>query len=188
MKKLYLIAGHHNNDSGAVAQHEDYKVLESRLTIILRDLIHSYFKKFNSQVEVILDDDRDTLQTVINKVNKTITKNDLLVDIHFNAFNGKATGTEVIIPKISSSIEKELASNICDRLSDIMEIPNRGVKTEDKTARGRIAILKGVGHRILPEICFLDNLKDYRSYRKNEHLVASIIAQAIEKDWLLKKA
>lgn len=186
MKKIFVIAGHSDTDSGAVATH-DYLVKEADYTKKLKYLIVEYFKAFNDSVEVFVDDDKDNLQTVINKINKIIKADDLLIDLHFNAFNGKATGTEVIVPGISSKLENSIATEICKQISDILEIPNRGVKPESQTARGRIGILKGVGNRILLEICFIDNPKDYRAYKKHEHMVAMLITNVIEKLWVETK-
>lgn len=179
--KIFLIAGHHTNDPGAVSFHENLgnKVTEASLTIELRKLVLGYLKQHND-FEVILDDDKDTLNEVIAKINKQVSKNDIVVDLHFNAFNTKATGTEVLIPTVNSNIEKELGLGICARLADIMEIPNRGIKTEAQSGRKRIAILHGVGHRVLPEICFKDNSRDMSAYQINKHLVAQAIALEIE--------
>lgn len=183
MKKIFVIAGHSNTDPGAVATH-DYLVKEATYTKRLRYLITEYFKAFNDSVEVFIDDDKDNLQTVINKINKDVKAGDLVIDIHFNAFNGKATGTEVIIPAISSKLENKLAAEISKEISEVLEIPNRGAKSEAQTARGRIGILRGVGNRILLEVCFIDNSKDYKAYKKHEHMVAMVITKAIEKLWL----
>lgn len=182
MSRIYLIAGHHKNDPGAVSFHESLggRISEAELTIELRDLIYHYFKQHND-TEVVVDNDNHTLQQVLNEINKTVKKEDLIVDIHFNAFNTKATGTEVLIPTIHSKMEKQLGENICKSLSDIMNIPNRGIKTEKQSHRTRIAILHGTGHRVLLEICFKDNPVDMKSYQVNKHLVAQQIALEIEK-------
>lgn len=182
MKKVYLIAGHHSNDPGAVSRHPELggTITEAELTQELRDLVFHYFVAHNKLVP-IKDNDQHTLQQVLNEINRNITKDDVLVDIHFNAFNGSATGVEVLIPTINSNVERSLATTICERLSDIMKIRNRGLRTEAQTPRGRIAILHGVGHRVLIEVCFKDNPSDMRAYWKNKHLVAEAIAYEVEK-------
>jgi N-acetylmuramoyl-L-alanine amidase len=182
MNTLYLIAGHHHNDPGAVSNHASLggRVKEADLTIELRGLIKMYFELYNDN-PVVIDNDSHVLSRVISEIASTIKRDDIMVDIHFNAFNGRATGVEVIVPRISSAKERNLADNICINLADIMKIPNRGVKGEDKTARGRIGILAGTGNRILIEVCFKDNPVDMLAYQKNKHLVADSIAQSIEK-------
>lgn len=175
--KLYLIAGHHNKDNGATALGNK----EKDLTIEFRDLILDYIKESSPNLEVILDNDNDTLSQVINKVNATIHKDDILLDIHFNAFNGKASGTECFIPKISSNIEKEIADEICKFYTRYMQIPNRGVKTPDESARGSLGILKGTGNRILVETCFMDNPIDISAFERTKHILSSGTSEILEK-------
>lgn len=183
---IYLIAGHHNEDPGAVSKHTVGTIKEADLTKELRDLIYQYLVDIESINDIKRDNDSTVLSKLISDLDKVITTEDLLVDIHFNAFNGKATGTEVIIPKLSSSIEKDLASLIAEHTSDILSISNRGVKGEDKTARGKIGILKGKGHRILLEVCFMDNPKDFTSYMINKYILAAKIAELIHDHYVKK--
>ncbi len=175
--KLYLIAGHHNKDNGATALGNK----EKDLTIELRDLILEYIKESSPKAYVVLDDDNDTLSQVINKVNATIHKDDILLDIHFNAFNSKVSGVECFIPKISSNIEKTIAKDICEFYTRYMVIPNRGVKTPDESARGSLGILKGTGNRILVETCFMDNPIDMENYERAKHILASGTSEILEK-------
>ena len=113
-------------------------------------------------------------------MNKNIKKEDFLIDIHFNAFNKRATGVEVLTPNISSKYSDKVAIAMCKQLAEIMEIPNRGIKKESDSARGRIAILRGTGNRVLLEVCFMDNDSDLSSYWENKHLVAEAIVRNIE--------
>lgn len=184
MKTIYLIAGHHNNDPGAVGEHYKLnKITEAAFTMEQRDLIYDELKAHNNigkDFNVVLDNDKDDLRTVIKKLNDVVKPNDIVVDLHFNAFNTKATGTEVIIPSINSRLERELAKDITDILSDVMQIPNRGVKTEASLGR-RIGILHGKGNRILIETMFIDNPSDVTSYVKNKFIIAQEIAILLEK-------
>lgn len=176
---IYMIAGHHNKDAGATKEHSIGLIKESELTKELRDLVIHYMKHTENFNNIKKDNDNMYLSELIKKLDKVATKDDLIIDIHFNAFNGKATGTEVIIPNIHSIKERELSLIISKEISNILNIPNRGVKTEKETARGRIAILKGTGQRILLEICFMDNPKDFTSYRINMYILAAKLAEVI---------
>jgi N-acetylmuramoyl-L-alanine amidase len=180
--KVYLIAGHSLLDSGAIIEREDlFKVIkESQLAIQLRDLIKVYLETYNN-VKVITDDDNLNLREVISEINKSITKNDILIDIHFNAFNKQARGTEAFIPTVNSELEKELAEKIVAVTSKIISTPNRGVRTEKQSNRGRLGILHGVGHRILWEVCFMDSKTDLDNYISNIYILANDIAEQIEK-------
>jgi N-acetylmuramoyl-L-alanine amidase len=180
MRKIYIIAGHYNSDPGASGTHENIgRIFEAHLTKELRDMIASYFTMHNNNT-IIKDDDSHTLTKVLNTINATIEKDDILIDIHFDAFNGKASGTSCFIPTVSSKIEKTIGANIAKGVSEILGVPNRGVRTEKQSARGRIGILHGTGNRILIEVCFIDNPSDIDSYLKNKHLVAQKIAELLE--------
>src|SRR5690606_13234769 len=96
-------------------------------------------------------------------------------------FNGKASGVECIIPKISSNVEKEIATEICEFYSRYMQIPNRGVKTPEQTARGTIGILKGTGNRILVETGFMDNPIDMSAFERTKHILSSGTSEILEK-------
>jgi len=181
---IYIIAGHHNNDPGAVAQQSTGIIKEADLTKELRDLVIHYLKNIEGVTDIRKDKDDQDLNQLLASLESEITIDDLLIDIHFNAFNGKATGTEVIIPKLNSTLERTLSALIAEHVSEIMGIPNRGVKTEDKTARGRIAILKGKGDRLLIEVCFLDNPKDFTYYTTNKHIIAAKIAELINDNYV----
>lgn len=183
---IYIIAGHHDKDPGAVSKHSIGQIKEADLTKELRDLVIHYLKEIQEVKTVRKDNDDVVLSKLISDLEKNLVNDDLLIDIHFNAFNGKATGTEVIIPTISSKIEKDLAALIAEHLSEIMNIKNRGVITEDKTARGRIGILKGKGHRLLLEICFMDNPKDFTAYNINKYIIAAKIAELINDHYVKK--
>lgn len=175
MSKLFLIAGHSNSDPGAVAENVVGRVKESDLTKEQRDMVYHYFRQHNVS-PVIFDDDKDSLSQVIQKVNNLIKPSDILIDFHFNAFNKKASGSEVF-PNKNMLIASELVTGI----SSIMGIPNRGVKIQSESSRGTLGILKGIGRRILIETCFMDNEDDFESYVKNKHLVNQYIAETIER-------
>jgi len=178
---IYIIAGHNHSDPGAHAEHKIGKIKESDLTIELRDLIISYLKS-NEQITSIKKDNDDTsLRNVIKYLNENVTRDDLVIDIHFNAFNGKATGTEVIIPNIHSQFEMNIGRELCTVMANTLTINNRGVKNESQTARGKIGILRGKGNRVLIEVCFMDNPSDFNSYKINMYILAAEIASVIAK-------
>lgn len=177
--KIFTIAGHHNRDSGATATYTSTgDIRESEFTIELKYLVKSYLLHNN----IITDNDNHTLSKVIEEVNKMIDPQDLLIDLHFNSFHSnKATGTEVILRNEHSKLEHQIADELCERLSEIMNIPNRGVRTERDSQHSRIGILHGKGLRLLLEVCFLSNINDVTAYVKNKHLVAYAIAETLDK-------
>jgi len=183
---IYILAGHHSKDSGAVTTHPRLGIIkEADLTKELRDLVIRSLIDIEKIKDVKKDDDNKTLNEIIYGL-REISNKDLVVDIHFNAFNGKATGTEVIVPKIHSSIENALAAELSESIASIMNIKNRGVKLENNTPRGRLGIFKGPGNRILVEVCFMDNDKEYETYIINKYIIAAMIAQVINDRYVKK--
>jgi N-acetylmuramoyl-L-alanine amidase len=175
MKEIILIAGHGGVDKGATGVvYKGKQLHEADLTKLVRDNLYNCIKMYMSdypklKVKVLKDDDSLTLQGVINWLNVGLvpTEDRLIFDIHFNAFNKKATGTEVIIPISPSTKETQLAARIQKTSVEVLKLADRKVKTEDKTARKRLAIMRPKGENILWEVCFIDNESDVDSFFRN---------------------
>lgn len=177
MKKLFLIAGHSLNDPGAVST-----VKEADLTRELRGLIAGRLLKFNPEMVIIQDSDKDDLGKVITQIAGAIEPGDLLIDIHFNSFvNTKATGAEVLVKNEASEKQKKVAAGLASEIATTLGIFNRGAKTEKDAARPRIGILHGDGDRYLLEVCFISNPNDLKQYQKFKHILADGLTVEIEK-------
>lgn len=177
---VYPSAGHHNSDPGAVQN--GYK--EADLTKELRNLMVAEFKKRNHKI--IIDKDWETNSEYQRRIKPGYGS--VIMDLHFNSVgNPKASGVEVIVNNNASQHSKDLAKEICYSLSKIIGIPNRGVKTERDTARGRIGILNlKAGISVLVEVCFISNLNDLEAYLNNKERVAcALVDLAIKYDDLI---
>lgn len=163
---IYIFAGHHDKDPGAVANGQK----EADLTKELRQLIIRPFE------DVTIDDDADTLSTLLKKIGK-LHRTDYVMDIHFNSVtNPKATGTEVFITDNDNSVEREWAQQVVDTTANILGINNRGIKTESQAKRGRLGILHTGATTILWEVCFMSNPDDLGRYHANKEALACAIA------------
>jgi N-acetylmuramoyl-L-alanine amidase len=165
----FILAGHcadkksPDYDPGACAN----GVTEADLAKELRDLTVAHFPKG----EVKIDDDRDSLKVVIQKLKSV--DSDIICDIHFNAAAAvSATGVEVITPFRATDKELKLAKEISTKFAKIMAIKNRGVKDETQTARKRLGIMQPKGINILIEVCFITNPKDLAAYQTNKEALA----------------
>lgn len=163
---IYLLAGHHDRDPGAIGN--GYK--ESDLTKDVRDLVAERLRSLSPDTKLWLDDDSDTLIQVITKVRPNIKDTDILVDFHFDAFtNPNASGSTALVSANSGAKSKQLGADLVGMASMVLDIPNRGVKDESQSARGRLSILNMRGAAVLLEIAFISNPDDMVNYFKNNH-------------------
>ncbi len=177
MAKLFLIAGHNGKGTGAKGL-----IDEGSETIRLRDDIQAELQKMNSSSisEIIIDNDSKTLSNVVKDINAQCTTNDLSLDIHFNAFNGSANGSEVIVANQCTAIEQEFAEGVLSAICSTIGIRNRGVKKESQSQHKTLAMCSGVKcNSILVEVCFCDSANDVACYENKYYELVTAIAQAI---------
>lgn len=169
---IYLLAGHHLADPGAVSG----GVKESDLTIELRNLVVPYLVQSGLQYKV--DDDRNTLSQVIAKIDST--EKCVILDLHWNAASSnQANGLEVVIPERSTDNERFYGDLLAKEGSKALGIRNRGVIPESRTARKSLAIMRPHGMNLLLEVCFITNPKDMAAYQRNKHTLAKVIASVL---------
>lgn len=168
---VYPIAGHHNNDPGAVYNSQK----EADKTKELRNLISKYLNQKGHRH--IIDKDYETNRQLQKRIKPG--SGSVLVDHHFNASSNPAvSGTEVIVANNANANSKALAKEIVDGTAKILGIPNRGVKNESQTARGKIGILNlGAGIACLPEVCFFSNPNDMAKYEQKKEELAKFYAE-----------
>ena len=170
---ILLLNGHGAGDSGALGN--GYK--EADLTRELADLVVS---KLNTYAKVYrYPRERNAYKDIKNGVFTkylpiAFDKIDYAFEIHFNAFDGNAKGTEIYITKseMGYSIEQAIVNNIAS-----IGFSNRGVKRSDflviKTLRN-----KGVSSALL-ETCFIDNANDIKTYQEHKNDIAQAIVNGI---------
>lgn len=171
---IFISAGHHNADPGAVGN--GYK--EADLTKELRDLTVKNLVALGGKF--IVDNDYETLGQYLARI--TPGSGSVLCEFHFNAGPPTATGAETLIPANPNKNEKALAKEINDTLVSIMGIKDRGVKTEADSQHKRLAVMHdGAGMSILPEICFISNADDMKRYQANKEQLARKMAEILIK-------
>jgi N-acetylmuramoyl-L-alanine amidase len=180
---IFNSAGHSpyasNKDFGAAGC--GYK--EGILAIEFRDLINSIFD--SKGVKYTEDLDTETLSTYLQRIQTGNAS--VVVEHHFNAFNGTASGIEVVVSSDADRLDKAFAKELCDAGALILGIPNRGVKSEGQSARGRLGLMRKQGIVALTEICFIDNCEDMKKYQANKQRLAEAWAEIIFKyEYLIK--
>jgi N-acetylmuramoyl-L-alanine amidase len=179
LKEIILIAGHNLSDPGA--KHNGLN--ESDLTMEFRELLkialEFQMNDFKRNYKIKVDDDRLSLSTVINWLHSFGGEDRLIIDIHFNAFNKAANGTEVVIPNKYCKNEIGLGKTILNTIGDVSSIYKRRVIPESKTARKSLGIMRPKGINILIELCFMDNESDMSKYQLHKNELAWEIARNI---------
>ena len=155
---IFLTAGHHNKDSGAVGN----GFVESKETIRVRNRVTNLLRA--KGVEVWSDDDNWTLQSVINEITKRSKTNDIICDIHFNAAGATATGCEVFVPDYAIKSELLLAAELSKVIATTLGIKNRMVKRESDSQHKRLGMMRPTGINVLVEIAFISNSFDMKAY------------------------
>lgn len=185
MKTLFIIAGHSNTQSGAVS--DDYK--EHEETILDKKSLEKavrYQLGDRTDVKVWTDNDNDSLNQVISQVKQIAKKDDLLLDIHYNASgNRDVDGVEAFIAVNARDKSRRVATRLVELYSKMLDIPNRGVKLENESQHNRLGILHSNASSVLIEVRFLTNKKgmdEQEVIRDRLYTgVANILVQELDK-------
>ncbi|RMZ60082.1 N-acetylmuramoyl-L-alanine amidase [Chryseobacterium nematophagum] len=164
---IFISAGHHKNDPGAIAN----GYIERDLTKEARNIIVQNLDLKN----VIQDKDFETNSQYQRRIKPG--SGSIVFDIHFNSGSPTAGGTECYVNRKDfadkNSLSYKMADEICKLTSKILGIRNRGVKPDNQGQHSRIGILNlGSGVSVLWEICFISSVLDMQNYvlKKNELL------------------
>jgi N-acetylmuramoyl-L-alanine amidase len=184
--QIIITAGHsiiHNKGTGAIGIIDEAIEAEK-----IAQGIYNWLKKY-SPYEVFRDMPTWSLRTVAKNIRTILSSNDILVDIHFNAFHKEsARGTEVFIPKKYSDTNLNFGIAMVNTVSEVLGTPKRkgklafpGVKTEDESQHPILALLGGlgVGTSILVEIGFVTNPQDVAAYQDNFDLLIEMMSREI---------
>lgn len=178
---IYVSAGHHNADPGAVAN--GFK--ENELTKDVRSLIVKNLDAKN----VIQDKDSETNAMYQNRIKPGTGS--VVFDIHFNAGPITASGVECFVNTSDfsnkNSLSYRLAEEICLVTSKILGIKNRGVKTENQSQHSRIGILNlKSGISVLWEVAFISSVTDMSQFKSKKNVLSKEIASLLTKYDALK--
>lgn len=101
--------------------------------------------------------------------------NDIILSIHFNGFNEKATGTETW-SYLGDSISKPIAQKLSREIASAQGIVDRG----QKSTTNLYVVSQTKAHMILIEVCFLDNYTEIKNYIKSKNKVINAILKVCE--------
>ena len=165
--KVYLNAGHDRQlDPGAVNRRLNLRECDAAYELALG--VQQYLERNGIAVVFGQDDD---LYHICDQANQA--ECDLFVSIHFNAYNGRASGTETLISGSTGSLM--LGHCIQTNLKAVLNLPNRGLKERP----GLFVLRNTVMPAVLVEVCFIDNDFDWRRYDAHRDEAARAIATGI---------
>ena len=180
MKTVCICIGHSSKDEGAYSADNEigeYSYNKNLANIIKKELDST--KSINAVIVNRLTDGGGTgMSADIKAVNSV--KSECIIELHANAFNGKASGTETLYWHTSTK-GKYLAQCIQDEMIKVLELPNRGIKPINGDDRGG-AVLKGsYAPMVITEPFFIDNSEDLKKAITKESSLAIAIANGIIK-------
>nr|WP_300312783.1 N-acetylmuramoyl-L-alanine amidase [Halomonas sp.] len=161
-KTLLISAGHSMSDPGASGN----GLSEADIVLDFRDRLFDYL----SGKVVLARDGKEGQNLPLSQACEMAKRHDVAVEFHCNAFSSpSATGVETL----SDVSGKRLGAVLCNSLSSVMGISNRGAKGEGSGQHSRLAFVRAGG--IIVELFFITNPDDLRAFRDNlEALVAEV--------------
>lgn len=177
--KILLISGHGAGDSGAVG----HGFKEADLTRKATSLLEKYLDTYNVSVtrypvarDAYQDNRNGSLQYSFKAFN-------LVVEVHFNSYNGEASGSEVLYKADSMA---KLAASISSAISSC-GFYNRGAKRRTDLMNMNTCYRLGIPY-VLIETCFIDNTADMAFYHRDIEKIWSKVAGAIASYYDLGKS
>lgn len=176
--KILIIAGHGAGDSGAVGCGFKEADLTRQAASILEGKLKAYaltVSRYPSARNAYEDNKAGALAVNFSNYG-------LIVELHFNSFNGSANGTEVLY---KPSGMKALAAKVSAAIASV-GFYNRGAKQRTDLANMNKCAKLGVPY-ILVETCFIDNREDMKLYEAHLYSVWDKVAAAICSYYGIKK-
>lgn len=153
---------------------------EANETLKMRNAVIGRLKTMG-YTDIVQDADGESLGEYLRRI-KT-GNGSVVCEFHFNAFNGLATGVEVLVQQDADKMDKACAKELALVSANIMGLPLRrgGVVSEAESHRGRLGLMREQGIVVLVEICFIDNAGDMAAYDRSFDQLASAYASIIAK-------
>ena len=158
--KILLSAGHGGTDGGSTGADNGK---EKDRTWTLTNKVATYLRNAGHNVTVNTEKTSNGSWRFKNR-----SGYDFALSIHFNAFDGTATGTECLYKGT-----KKKADELSSAVASAIGVRNRGAKSRPNL------YMMNIGFDNLIEVCFHDNSSDLNKYNNNIDKVAKAIADTI---------
>lgn len=172
--RIGLSAGHTltGKGTGAIGY-----INESKENREMFKLVKKYLEQLGHTVyDCTVDSGSDYLERQVALANKY--KCDVVVQIHFNAFNttDKEMGTETLYCE-GSKEGKVYADKVHNKLKTLFI--DRKVKSDIETGRKLYWLRNTNAPSILIEVCFVDSKADTNKYNSNKNKIAKLITEGL---------
>lgn len=180
MGRIFLSAGHDLIDPGAIA----FGTTESKEMMLTRDLIA---KELEAQGAAFLSvPDNLNLKQTIQWINSQARSGDVAIELHGNAANGRAQGTEAFFVDGNTKRKQDAELLLKGLLEEVPELHlpgkplSRGPKSDALSQHGQLGFCRQVlVPSILIELCFVDNRQDLELLQKHRYRFAKGIAKGL---------
>lgn len=176
--KILIISGHGAGDSGACGCGYEEATLTRKAANILEGKLDAYdcdVERYPSARNAYEDNKNGCLRVDFQDY-------ELVVELHFNSYNGKAHGCEVLYRPAS---RRALAAKVSKAIAE-EGFFNRGAKQRTDLMNMNTCYRSGVPY-ILIETCFIDNKADMARYAKSIYEVWGNVAESICKYYGIEK-
>lgn len=180
----FISAGHcttpgPNYDPGASGVDGRKEAIE---TVKMRDAVVSRLRGLGD-TNIVTDLNNESLRQYLKRI-KTGNAS-MVCEFHFNAFDGKSSGVEVLVQEDADKMDIACAKDLAFFTAHTLELPlrgtNNGVKKESESHHSRLGLMREQGIVVLVEICFIDNAKDMTKYDNNFNILARGYADILYK-------
>ena len=170
MKKCALVVGHKKSSPGASNKASGLTefIFNDKLAIDIEEEISGV------EVQRVYRRTYNSLPGDINELDP-----DLIVSLHCNAFDGSASGTEVLYYHRSTKGEL-IASILNEHLVESLGLKNRGIKPKTAEDRGGYLLKNTVAPCVIVEPFFIDNNEDLKTVTDKRNLLVKAYANGIE--------
>jgi N-acetylmuramoyl-L-alanine amidase len=172
MKKLGVVVGHEKNAPGADLC-KPYGLSEYEYNSEIAHLIFEYGSEMDLDVEIFFRDGVG-ISGAYKKARAAMC--DVIIELHFNCANAKASGTEVLSSKEAKDLR--LSKIVLQHLTKLFKLPNRGVKVVEGLRGGQSVTSFPGGANCLVEPAFGDNPKDAKLLMGLKHEYAKALVSA----------
>ena len=175
MGRIFISAGHHHGDTGAIA----LGTTEAEEMILTRDLLVREFK--SRGIEFASVPDHLTLRQTISWINTHSLPGDVALEIHGNMFNGSVRGAEIFYIYGNGQRRKDGELVLNALLSEVPGLPNRGAKADSRSQhRSGLGFCRQIRiASLLLELCFIDNRPDLDLLQKQRDKFARGLAKGL---------